>query len=113
MPSVFESDSRNYQSLGPDFKFVRNNRVKAMTFSLDNRKTTENLDFICSDGFITGVLNDDYCDCPSGEDEPNTSACSHLHSKFICDDGKILFSSRVHDSVVDCIDKTDESFVLK
>lgn len=30
-------------------------------------------------------INDDYCDCDNGEDEPGTSACSHLLSSvFYC-----------------------------
>lgn len=54
-------------------------------------------------------INDDYCDCDNGEDEPGTSACSHLlPSVFYCgNDGyfpkKVRSESRmisVHVSLV-------------
>jgi hypothetical protein len=33
-------------------------------------------------------VNDEYCDCDDGKDEPGTSACSHLlGSVFYCDNG--------------------------
>jgi hypothetical protein len=32
---------------------------------------------ICADGQV-GYLNDNYCDCSTGEDENSTSACSHI-----------------------------------
>jgi hypothetical protein len=33
-------------------------------------------------------INDDYCDCDNGTDEPGTGACSHLiNSEFFCENG--------------------------
>ena len=59
-----------------------------------------------------GRLNDDYCDCPDGSDEPNTSACSHLlvqQPTFHCANGSlVLFASRVSDGIQDCPDGSDE-----
>lgn len=56
------------------------------------------------------MVNDDYCDCKDGSDEPSTSACSD--TSFYCSFYKvkptIIPSSRVNDGVCDCCDGSDE-----
>ncbi|KAK9291272.1 hypothetical protein L1049_009460 [Liquidambar formosana] len=67
----------------------------------------------CKDGskkFTKAQINDDFCDCPDGTDEPGTSACPE--AKFFClNTGHFpvsLFSSRVNDGICDCCDGSDE-----
>ncbi|XP_062076357.1 glucosidase 2 subunit beta [Humulus lupulus] len=67
----------------------------------------------CKDGskkFTQTQLNDNFCDCPDGTDEPGTSACPN--GRFYCRNAghapKVLFSSRVNDGICDCCDGSDE-----
>ncbi|MCO5548458.1 hypothetical protein L7F22_001916 [Adiantum nelumboides] len=68
---------------------------------------------LCRDGskrFSLDRLNDDFCDCSDGTDEPGTSACPN--GRFYCRNQKQaplwIFSSRVNDGICDCCDGSDE-----
>ena len=65
---------------------------------------------ICLDG-STGIINDDFCDCPDGADELETAACSHVLVQkrlFDCGDGTKIFLSRLVDGILDCSNGADE-----
>lgn len=63
--------------------------------------------FACLDGSKSvpwTAINDDYCDCPDGSDEPGTSACEgRSAARFYCknegfEEGWVL-ASRVNDGI--------------
>ena len=70
-------------------------------------------DFECLDGSLIipfKHVNDDYCDCADGSDEPGTSACTN--GSFFCQNtgykSAYIPSSWVNDGVCDCCDASDE-----
>jgi len=73
--------------------------------------------FNCKDGIgniPAHAVNDDFCDCTDGSDEPGTGACAgHDLTLFHCaNEGatpKLIYASHVDDGVCDCCDGTDES----
>ncbi|CAF4795923.1 unnamed protein product [Rotaria sp. Silwood1] len=69
--------------------------------------------FSCLDDSSTipfEFVNDDYCDCRDGSDEPGTSACPN--GQFFCENkgyiGALIPSHLVGDGVCDCCDGSDE-----
>ena len=60
------------------------------------------------------MVNDDYCDCADGSDEPRTSACAGLEQRltYWCENeghkGKMISQTQINDGICDCCDGTDE-----
>lgn len=91
------------------FPFVRG--ASPLTFEKYSGKTLKCLRNGEEYEFPIAILNDNYCDCDDGLDEPGTSACAHLQKPlgFFCASGeKPILSSRVNDGYCDCCDGSDE-----
>nr|CCA17448.1 glucosidase putative [Albugo laibachii Nc14]CCA25698.1 glucosidase putative [Albugo laibachii Nc14] len=60
-------------------------------------------------------VNDDFCDCEDGSDEPGTSACSYTAATFYCGNAgyipQFIPTSLVDDNICDCCDGSDEKLL--
>lgn len=74
--------------------------------------------FRCIDGsggsLPVSVINDEFCHCADGSDEPGTGACAGQDTTlFYCaNEGSVakrIYASRVGDGVCDCCDGSDEA----
>ncbi|CAD7696861.1 unnamed protein product [Ostreobium quekettii] len=87
--------------------------LRGLDPALAHHYTGRNDSFTCIDGAPTIPfvrVNDDYCDCPDGSDEPGTSACpvGRFHCRNRGHVAATIPAAFVDDGICDCCDGSDE-----
>ncbi|XP_058800892.1 glucosidase 2 subunit beta [Phymastichus coffea] len=107
--AVFFETLARHVALASDGKLLRVRGIPVAKSSL----YSPDRDFECLDGSLLipfKRVNDDYCDCADGSDEPGTAACTN--GSFYCGNlgyqATYIPSSWVNDGICDCCDASDE-----
>ncbi|PNH10213.1 Glucosidase 2 subunit beta [Tetrabaena socialis] len=94
---------------------ARGDAIRGLNPDLASHYTGAGATFSCISGVAKTIpfarVNDDYCDCADGSDEPGTSACHN--GRFYCrnlgHEPRLLAAAFVDDGVCDCCDGADEA----
>jgi len=109
--------------------------IRGVLSHYQSKYSDDDARLVCDSNKILKIndINDGYCDCDDGFDEPGTSACIHgnitiiiiititniatILGKFHCNNkgykSIVLASSRVDDGICDCCDGSDEGTVVQ
>ena len=137
MTNTYDNDSAGFYRGVSSALFDRYNDADEYFICLDMREpqsTSTHLgnNFVASTVFLNRLrsipihyVNDGYCDCPDGSDEPGTAACSWIvralryttkHSEFepfqCSADSTQIVHSHINDGICDCCDGSDEQSYL-
>lgn len=97
---VLESEGKGVRGVPPENRPHYKAAMKSGTFNCISD----------SKAIPFAAVNDEFCDCADGSDEPGTSACPN--GSFYCPNRHFkpmtVPSSRVNDGICDCCDGTDE-----
>ena len=104
-----------------NFVFARGFEQRGVAQSRQEKFSADDFQCDVSRVLKREYINDNYCDCDDGTDEPGTSACSNIFPTedsrdsllgFYCVNkghrGKYIPGSRVDDDLCDCCDGSDE-----
>lgn len=118
-PAASQQDKSSAKTLGVADLNARQEQQQHVLGVLSEHEHLYNVrEFSCFDGsnsIARDMINDDYCDCSDGSDEPGTEACSDSsRGRFYCTyqfserTPYSILSNRVNDGTCDCCDGSDE-----